>query len=153
LELAETALPGMWTPWAKISCYECHGNKIREHEIPAADYAELLQPRSSEKWEEKTCCDSCGRHVWVDNKIAAEHNLVAKLRSEGIEAEMQRIGGMCSAASCRIPGGYYMLFAEDEAPREFMISPVTEEDWEPIDEPAHYRKSADDVVAFMKEQI
>lgn len=89
---------GIWTPNAKIVCVACHGRRVNRgfgniHMIPESD----LYPQDLEEGNGITNCDKCGEPVQIEDGMALEHKLAAKLRFHGISAEMWQTGGMNSA--------------------------------------------------------
>lgn len=95
----ESAKLGIWTPWASVVCYECHGNKFPNGEIDteSTEWKELTTPIPIENGKSITICDECNTPIQVNDSVAKEHNVAIELRKLGIDAKMWQTGGMCSA--------------------------------------------------------
>lgn len=103
-----TAKKGIWTPWALVVCYECHGPKFPrtratanglenyDHELLASEWIEATTPKEIMEDYDVTFCDQCGQAIQTYRSVANEHNMVKKLREAGKHAEMWQTGGMCS---------------------------------------------------------
>lgn len=103
---APTALPGIWTPWAAVLCYRCHGSTRRTAKPITNDVIlqnmDLRQgiPEGDFDWGETiTECDRCQENVWVMGDAGLLGSLRPLLRkaSPGVCAELQQTGGMCAA--------------------------------------------------------
>jgi hypothetical protein len=112
--------PGIWTPWAQILCFDCHGNKAMQTTLNPERFKE--QPLDPKMDSAIAVCDKCGKDVWMDYKIAWEQKLVATLRDRGHKnAAMDQTGGMCSAVNLPLDsdedGGHkYVMITELEDP-------------------------------------
>jgi hypothetical protein len=112
--------PGIWTPWAQILCFECHGDKAMQTKLNPERFKE--QPLDDEMDSAIAVCDKCGKSIWMDYKVAWEQKVVLALREKGFEkAGMDQTGGMCSAANVPLTsdedGGHkYVLITESEDP-------------------------------------
>ena len=95
----ETYKKGVWTPWAAVVCYDCHGNENLPNPKTEEEWEKVTKPQELRYGNAVTFCDDCHTPIQVDESVAYEHNLVAALRECGIEAELSQTGGMCSAAS------------------------------------------------------
>lgn len=103
---ATTALPGIWTPWATVLCYSCHGPTRRTaREITSEVVFKNSEPREGlpegdHDWGESVAnCDGCGNRIWVMGDAGLLGSLRAMLRgaNSDVRAELQQTGGMCAA--------------------------------------------------------
>jgi len=90
---------GIWTPWAKVVCYECHGNENLPKPKTDEEWERFTRPQGLKYGNAVTFCDDCHSPVQLDDSVAMEHNLVEALRQRGFEAHMAQTGGMMSACS------------------------------------------------------
>ncbi|MBR5259365.1 MAG: hypothetical protein IKV48_02675, partial [Eggerthellaceae bacterium] len=93
----ENVKRGVWTPWAQVLCYDCHGNENLPNPKTDEEWARMTAPRPVADGNAITSCDNCGAHVQMDESVAYEHELVLALRERGFDAEMRQTGGMVSA--------------------------------------------------------
>ena len=90
---------GVWTPWAQVVCYDCHGNENLPNPKTDEEWARITMPQPLAEGNAVTFCDDCHVPIQVEESVAYEHNLVDALRKCGFEAELYQSGGMCSACS------------------------------------------------------
>lgn len=90
---------GVWTPWAQVLCYDCHGNENLPNPKTDEEWARMVAPQPLADGNAVTFCDGCGADVQVYDSVAYEHNLVAALRDRGFDAVMAQTGGMMSGCS------------------------------------------------------
>lgn len=120
-EPKEEVKPGIWTPKAKVICYECHGPTFKNRDFDPETRTFSDKTLSQEEWEKVisetevkegyivTLCDDCGEEIQVDESVAAEHNLVLRLKEAGIDAAMAQTGGMNSACEINTSDkGWYL---------------------------------------------
>ena len=108
--------PGLWTPFAQILCWPCHGYDVRQcgqTKVYSPDLPQL-QPREIGDYEAVAVCDKCGTKIWLDEDVAREQEAVLALRKAGYEASMQQTGGMCSAAGVLFKDGRYVFITAEE---------------------------------------
>jgi len=94
------ALPGIWTPWATVLCYDAHGPKFHDKTIPADDFARLCTPQTFDpEWNRITICDETGQRIFVRVDVAILNNLRHKLDGAfaNMDIGLSQTGGMCSA--------------------------------------------------------
>lgn len=104
---------GIWTPWAKVICFDCDTSGKFRKPIP----------QSLEETNALTRCDHCDKMIQVTTGIAKEHNLALALQEAGLDAHMAQTGGMCSAVGVNlINGNSYMLALEEVDYNKFFIS-------------------------------
>lgn len=124
---------GIWTPWAQVICYECHGFTFPktisdgEHGFKTVErtISEFEQKRNTtllplEENQAITFCDKCGQAIRTYDSVANEHNLVKALRDLGIDAYMEQTGGMNSA--CSVYKNFIGPFEKDSYPPFFMAT-------------------------------
>lgn len=104
------AAHGIWTPYAKILCYECHGDtfphckynpetdKFEDKVLDSEKFIKMSTPEAIEEGKAVTTCNNCNKPVQIYESVAFENNLVNILKEEGINAYMSQTGGMNSAA-------------------------------------------------------
>ena len=109
--MTQQATYGVWTPWAQILCYKCHGNEFpvtfqndegkyvseMRKKYNEVDWANKLLKHSIASGNKVTFCDRCECDVQLDESIAEEHNMVKALRALNMNAHMSQTGGMNSA--------------------------------------------------------
>ena len=118
---------GIWTPWAHILCYECHGDtfkntkynpnteKFEDTVLSKEEFEECKKPIPLKDGNGVTVCTSCGKDIQVRWDLAKEGNLNSKLKSLDIESCMAQTGGMCSAVEiARKDGGYILATVSEE---------------------------------------
>ena len=93
----EKYLKGVWTPWAKLYCFTCHGNENLPNPKTEEEWRKVTKPQELKYGNDVTFCDDCGVPIQVEESVAREHNLVAALRERGFDAELRQTGGMMSA--------------------------------------------------------
>jgi hypothetical protein len=118
--------PGIWTPWAQILCFECHGDRALQTTLDPERFKE--QPLDDKMDSAIAVCDECGKDVWMVYKIAWEQKIVAALKEKGHKAVMEQTGGMCSAA------GMYLTSDEDGGQKYVWITESEDTD-RPHDDP------------------
>jgi hypothetical protein len=99
---------GVWTPYAAVLC----ARDANAHWLDAS--ARLTGPR--DEHEALTTCDECGVQIAVEAGVAAEHNLMLRLKAAGFNANMHQTGGMCSAAGIDLneDGEDHLLITDSE---------------------------------------
>lgn len=113
--------PGIWTPWAKVVCFECHGPTFKNRDYDRETGKFCDKTLSQDEWDKVTAeaevdernrvtfCDDCGKEIQVDDSVAAEHNLVLRFKEAGIDAVMVQTGGMNSACEINTKdNGWYL---------------------------------------------
>lgn len=95
----ESVKRGIWTPWAQVLCYECHGNENLPNPKTDAEWARMTEPVPLMEDKAVTFCDGCGTDIQVYDSVAYEHNLVQALKDHGFDAVMSQTGGMMSGCS------------------------------------------------------
>ena len=90
---------GVWTPWAQVICYDCHGNENLPEPKTEEEWARMTAPQPLIDGNAVTFCDDCHTDIQVYDSVAYEHNLVAALRERGFDAVMEQTGGMMSGCS------------------------------------------------------
>lgn len=118
------ARPGIWTPTARVICFECHGPVFprKTYRVGADEWLAVTTPKRLEEDNDITKCDTCECDIQLEEGIAQEHNLVLKLREVGIDAHMEQTGGMCSAACIeKKDGGYYYVTAGVDSDYQFVM--------------------------------
>jgi hypothetical protein len=124
-----TAFEGVWTPWAEILCFACHGPTWNVSGEPVPDYETVCSPRPAKEeypgiWEKAGECDRCGKPVWLSEDIAAEQAVVLAIRAmdiPGVTAAMQQTGGMCSAAGAYFGGKMVLATVDEEDPTMYLV--------------------------------
>jgi len=91
---------GIWTPWAEVLCYACHGQEMRTRpgrKIPDAAFQRLLGDYPG---SEAPCrCDKCGRPICVEGRD--DVTTLGAMRDRindaipGAGAHLDQTGGMC----------------------------------------------------------
>ena len=112
---------GVWTPWAQVVCYDCHGNENLPNPKTDEEWARMTSPQPVADGNAVTSCDSCGTHVQVDESVAYEHNLMWALRDRGFYAVMSQTGGMMSGCSI-IPSEDLRENGKPDGIGEFLIT-------------------------------
>lgn len=112
----ELRRPGIWTPWASVLCFPCHGpafkrgpNEIRQMADP--EMAEHSAKQPCRPGESAGRCDKCGEGVWVRDDVG----LLQRIQSE-IGGELQQTGGMCAALMVGTPDGRLLCFSALDGP-------------------------------------
>jgi len=124
------ALPGIWTPWAQVLCYPCHGisGPVTSTDLPEREGV----AGSDTEWGESRCkCDDCGSPIWIRSDagaLALLRDLCSADTESPVSAALWQTGGMCSALCIRnskpgpmvivsaLDGPYCLgLYASDEA--------------------------------------
>lgn len=106
------ALPGIWTPWAQVLCYPCHG-------ISGPVVFTGFPEREAVSGSESHCkCDDCGAQIWVRDDVSPLARLRDLCNSDTespASAELWQTGGMCSALCIRNsePGPMVIVSALD----------------------------------------
>lgn len=95
----ESVKRGIWTPWAQVLCYDCHGNDNLPEPKTEEEWARMAAPQLLMDGNAVTFCDGCHTDVQVYDSVAHEHNLVHALRDRGFYAVMSQTGGMMSGCS------------------------------------------------------
>jgi hypothetical protein len=100
---AELLPHGVWTPWAHVLCWSCHGPKLLRQTLSDEEYAKRCEPRERGEYEGHATCRECGCTVWTRDDVAMLDRLIRSLDDdEPIRGWLQQTGGMCSAATfCR----------------------------------------------------
>ena len=100
---------GIWTPDAKVLCYECHGNifsnvkystktnKFEDVVINDEEFKKANTPESLKNVYSITKCNICNKDIQVYDEVANENNLCYELKNHNIKAYMAQTGGMKSA--------------------------------------------------------
>jgi hypothetical protein len=114
----EQAAIGLWTPKARVICFDCHGNTINRGfgnitVLNAAEMEEQNTPVPVKEGKRITTCEKCKRAIQLYKSIAVEHNVMLALREAGIDANMHQTGGMNSACGIDSHNGGYFLITYD----------------------------------------
>jgi hypothetical protein len=164
---------GIWTPWALVLCYECHGPKFPrhrvnddgeferyEHTLSEFEWKRNTTPLAIEEGKAITYCDKCGQAIQTYDSVAEEHNLVKALRDFGVDASMDQTGGMNSACTIRkdfqgplqVYGDYpkYMVVYNIDGDNVFYFEEYDEDD-EWIEASSKSFEELDDVVKHVLE--
>lgn len=88
---------GIWTPWALILCYKCHGNQFPNKQLSDAEMERLDTPVALTKGYQITQCSKCNMFVQVNESVAMENNMTKELRGMGYDSVIEQTGGMNSA--------------------------------------------------------
>src|SRR5262252_8629106 len=96
---------GVWTPWAEVLCYGCHGQEMRTRpgrKIPDAAFERLLGEYVGE--QTSACrCDKCGRPIVIDGRddVTTLGAMRDRLNDAipGARARLDQTGGMCVGLS------------------------------------------------------
>lgn len=126
------AKQGIWTPWAMILCYGCHGfdfpriEKVDDgsykqvtHTISEFEQKRVMKDLPLEDGQAITKCDKCGCEVRLARSIAVEHNLALRLREFGVDSYMAQTGGMNSA--CSVARKWPEPVSDEVADPEYLI--------------------------------
>ena len=132
----ERGISGVWTPWAQVLCYRCHGPKFPSEKVSPGHmlkYEEKAYPELPEQGH--GFCDKCGRTIVLPKELANLSRLKHELFKLDIDVfpDLQQTGGMCAALSVDVHGkewgafvtcmeGYYtfqigvyaLIFPDDE---------------------------------------
>ena len=110
---------GLWTPWAAVLCYRCHGPKKFGREIPREEYLAGLVPAPLELSDVATGvaqCDECGTTIAATRDVAlcqAVALALATRESAGTSAELLQTGGMCCTLLAKAHRDYHVLVTYD----------------------------------------
>ena len=96
------ALPGIWTPWAQVLCYEAHGPKFHNKTMASDEFDRLCQRQVYDpRRAVATKCDETGADIFVQWDVGILNNLRLRLTKAGLDEHltigMAQTGGMCSA--------------------------------------------------------
>lgn len=118
---------GLFTPWGRVYCYNCHGN----------DFPMAKQKRFSDEEFEKfheevhlragsyyTTCDECGCKVQTTDSVAHVKNMMEDLRLIGINADFEQTGGMNSACILYIKDDTVSYPFDEDIEEEGIFPPV-----------------------------
>lgn len=93
MSIVKKRVTGIFTPWAQVLCYACHGNDLLGFRLPAERFTEVCTPRDEvlDELEGPGTCDECFCDVWVRGDVA---------QLQGVRAlaggSLQQTGGMCA---------------------------------------------------------
>lgn len=90
---------GIFTPFALVSCYSCHGNKFPKKTLTIEEMTHLDTPIALTSGNQFTRCDSCGCFIQLVNSVAVEHKMSLDLKELGYASELHQTGGMNSACA------------------------------------------------------
>lgn len=160
----DKAVQGIWTPWADVICYECHGPDFssapngRKLDKESEEWKKLTKPEYAPA-ESITHCDKCNKLVSVVEEIAAEHNFVSSIKSLGYEASMAQTGGMNSAGIIPLKDDKFIMVnfgLEADISYTLGMFKDTEDDWEyigPVIETSYVKEAIKAVEAIKKEEV
>lgn len=133
---------GIWTPWAQVLCYDCHGNDFCGKQLDSGK-DRLMKGLLAEplEYERVGHCDQCRHPISIGADIAMLQDLRGELGDREVPSHMAQTGGMCSALViplCEGDGPHIMVTdaiepedTEDEYLAIFYHD-FEEEDWEEI---------------------
>ena len=109
---------GIFTPYAKVTCFKCHGSEFQYKILTNEEMGEMDNPIALKSGNLFTRCDSCSTVIQLNESVAAEHNIALELNELGYESELHQTGGMNSACSIYInnPG----ILEDEEQPYYYM---------------------------------
>jgi hypothetical protein len=154
IKQTEQAAIGIWTPNARVICFDCHGNTFNRGlgNITILDAAEMEEQNTAVPLKEGkriTACDKCKRAIQLSNSTAAEHNIMLSLREAGIDSKMHQTGGMNSACGINTEGGYFLVTYNWDGDGMFAVGEYDEEG-ECLDNPDYFLTDAhDELVAHI----
>lgn len=94
------AVWGIWTPWAKVLCFTCHGPDMegRPGKISAEVFTAATTP-SVPCDGVTTWCDKCGARCIIKDRddVARLHNMILALPTP---CYLEQTGGMCVSLRC-----------------------------------------------------
>lgn len=117
----ELAFPGVWSPSARVTCYDCHGPTFNRgfgdvRLIEGGAWVELTSKQPIREDEALTRCDNCNALIFARDDVAYANNVLRffcgdddtihgasdphHLNSD-IGGGLQQTGGMCSAVYLR----------------------------------------------------
>lgn len=111
--------PGIWTPWAEVLCYECHGPTFRTGHAngkPIEKYAEMCLTVTNEP-KVYTRCDSCGKNILIERPDVTELAHLRDAINGRMNAKVCRLdqtGGMCCAVNVPLGGDAYLLLTSSD---------------------------------------
>ena len=109
---------GIFTPYAKVICFKCHGSEFPNKELSNEAMEDMDNPVALKKGNHFTRCDSCGSFVQLNKSVAQEHNIALELTELGYESELHQTGGMNSA--CSISINIPQITEDEEQPYYYM---------------------------------
>ena len=118
---------GIWTPWAEVLCYACHGPTFPNSTVTDEEMAVFATPVSDDgEAEGFTVCDKCGCDVILDEDIAMQHAVCRRLNAAGgFTARLEQTGGMCCNARILIEGAAICVVLSCE----FRAAWVSAQEW------------------------
>jgi hypothetical protein len=132
---------GLFTPWAQVLCYPCHGPTLlidKEWQVIPPDAFRTLSEvveLGPDNTNEATVCDACGMPTLVLGRsdVAALHRMGAQMSAaEAAPAvKLRQTGGMCVALATPGDAAPILVITEDEEGPEgsFYIGCYADEDW------------------------
>ena len=108
-----TGLECLWTPWAEVLCWPCHGPQLhgRSDSPKAAAFKVLCTPRLSPPGTFACVCDRCDAVGWIERQDVAREQALRIAVGAG---RLDQTGGMCSAVRFDLPGGGFLFATDDE---------------------------------------
>jgi hypothetical protein len=109
---------GIWTPWALVLCYDCHGPTFGSRTISAEEMKKESEARVESPEGIPPCkCSECGRLVVVEGR--SDVQLLGALRDRlnvhsGANAKLEQTGGMCAAMSLNLGAGSILVTDNEE---------------------------------------
>ena len=136
------AVDGIWTPWAQVLCFRCHGanGPITSDVIETNSSLRTGEPETEEDYGEVLChCDQCETPIWIRSD-AGKLRVVAEVinkYSDDVEANMWQTGGMCPGLGVRRKNrGEHVFVSAMDGPFWINLFPNEQayEDFEPTRE-------------------
>lgn len=118
---------GIFTPWGKVYCYDCHGNDFPMAKIKSysdEEFEKFLEPVHLRAGNYYTSCDKCGCEVQTTDSVAHEKNLAYELEDLGYETEFEQTGGMNSACILYIKDDTVSYPFNEEIEEEGVFPPL-----------------------------
>jgi len=120
--VTEKRMYGVWTPWAEVLCFKCHGPKDKR---TGEDVSAYFKANLRGSHDGPGFCTRCGEKIWVDETVAH----LTRLRKV-LGGDMNQTGGMCSALSIANAADTHYAVVTTESGDDVFIGYYTKEAWD-----------------------
>lgn len=137
---------GIWTPNAKVLCYECHGKRFphSKYNSETGKFEDVVLNEEEFKDMDTgkfviagyavTKCNQCQKDIQLQEEVAYENSLAETLKEAGLNAYMAQTGGMNSAVEILTKNNGFMWITYNTCGEDEWLLDLYDEEGDYLDE-------------------